>query len=401
MHESEEEAQESLHVEIKNFALQPVYIALSKPARRAYLTTFLLSFASVALFVAAVISYVLFYTSFVPRIGFSREVYLQFDHVYIPSDDKYAGPHPYGIASLRPDIVGVQEYDVSVELVLPRTCDNINAGNFMLELSMYAPAGSKPARNNAIHREMLSDALQPEALVVSRRPAILPFRSRLVDLAYRITGLQWYLLNWRQETDHLAINMFERLEFPKGWRNVPAALKLEVQSKPRLQIYSARVIFRARLKGLRWFMYNHRVMSALVFVGAFWATELVFASAAWALFHRAPAMTPGKRIKSESPAAKIKTELMDEPQLSDTERTFPTTSAQMPLRYTAASPVIKREDDDFQSEVALPLLDADDEDDYDELGKDSGLGTSMDSGYPSRKESVRKRKGRRGALERG
>lgn len=78
--------------------------------------------------------------------------------------------------------------------------------------------------------------------------------------------------------------------------------------------------------------------------------------------------------------------------LSDTSRTFPTLGRQMPLRYTGRHETVKREDEDAkvkEEEIERttgiqPLIaEADDEDDEDfgeRLGRDSGLGTSLEEG---------------------
>jgi seipin len=47
------------------------------------------------------------------------------------------------------------------------------------------------------------------------------------------------------------VPMMELLEFRKGTQNLPRSLRLEIQSDSKMQVYTARVEFRARLTGLR------------------------------------------------------------------------------------------------------------------------------------------------------
>ena len=60
------------------------------------------------------------------------------------------------------------------------------------------------------------------------------------------------MFNWRREAETLRIPMMERIEFPRGKRNIPSSLRLELQSHVRMQIYTAVVRFDARFTGLRY-----------------------------------------------------------------------------------------------------------------------------------------------------
>lgn len=60
-----------------------------------------------------------------------------------------------------------------------------------------------------------------------------------------------YVVGWYRESETLEVPMMEQLEFAKGVQNLPQSLRLEVQSDLKMQIYTARVEFRARLTGLR------------------------------------------------------------------------------------------------------------------------------------------------------
>jgi hypothetical protein len=98
------------------------------------------------------------------------------------------------------------------------------------------------------HKEAPSGA----KLAESRRPAILTYASPLVDTANRFWRLPFYVFGWKREAQTLRVTMMEGVEFTKGKKNVPAALRLEIQSLERMQIYSATVRCDARFKGLRY-----------------------------------------------------------------------------------------------------------------------------------------------------
>lgn len=385
---------------------KPIDAATSTTARRAYLTTFLLLSASIVLLGFAITAYTLFYWSYIPRIGFERTIHLQFDNVYRTDDNRYdSAGNPHGTVYISSDIVSAQRYDVFVELSLPRTPENQEAGNFMIEAIMYASESAVDPLKEAL---VSGAADSDNQLARSRRPAILPYRSPIVDQFYKLTQLHWYLLGWRSETDSLRVSMFESVEFSRGWRNVPASMLVQIQSINRMQVYSAKAIFRAKFRGLRWLMYNHRIISAVIFISAFWITEMLFTGLAWAI--GTGYFTPSEGVQAQQTSQenreRIKTEEEEDEQdvnLSDTERTFPTSSKQQPLRYQ--SPPIKHEED--EEPVVLPentsrATEADDEDEDEDADVflDSGIGTSLESNA-SRRDSVRKRRGRTGSGDGG
>ncbi|KAK5105789.1 hypothetical protein LTR62_002151 [Meristemomyces frigidus] len=404
---------------VKSVVLTPIRIALSKTALRAYLTTILVVGTGITLLGVAIAAYVLFYWSYIPRIGFERPINLQFDNV-LPHASSGSGllnpasAHPYGVINLYPDIVGAQVYDVAIELTLPRTPENVEAGNFMLEAKLLAP---NDGPLNTIAERIRAPGTTEEAgvLASSRRSAILQYRSPLIDLLYKLTEVHWYMLNVRSESDRLRITMFEGVEFSRGWRNVPRTMRVEVQSTGRLRIYTAKAVFRARFQGLRWVMYNYRFISAAVFISGFWMTELVFAGLAWAVLavFAAPTLQETKAEQLDEIAGRIKNEPAEDEEadtplkLSDTERTFPTLSGQQPLHYQPQhTPSIKHEqvDDGEGSTVLVPEYvskateaDAEDEeeDEDEEFSfRDSGLGTGVEGSGPQRGDSVKRRRGR-------
>lgn len=387
--------------------LTPLRILTSKFAVQAYITSILFASTAFVLLCFAIVAYSLFYWSYVPGIGFQRTVHFQFDP--LPPECRGAQTtgalaecssiaQPWGVVSLTPDFASVQRYDISVVLHMPRTPANTEAGNFMLDAKMFAPDEKGTSAIDTLKTGLLLDSTDKKLLAHSRRPSILQYYSKPVDLAQKVSQLHWYLLGWRQEAETLTIGMFEGVEFAKGWRNVPATLRLEVQNTqgPQMQIYDAKVVFRARFSGLRWLMYNHRVISACFFITSFWMTEVVFTAIAWLvlsyiIFSGEPPSYSIKNAEDENSTPVKDERRRDEFQMSDTERTFPTYGQQPPLKYE--SPEVKRES--FESVAGeslgrsslLTTAEADDEDEdadfvLDETRwprSDSGLGTSMES----------------------
>ncbi|KAG9948404.1 hypothetical protein KCU85_g5117, partial [Aureobasidium melanogenum] len=388
MSDYEDDEPEGIVARVKNTALLPVRIAVSKPAQRAYLTSVLFFSTCFFLLIVSIAAYLAFYWTYIPRIGFSRPIHLQFDSLESP---------PWGVANLAPDLVSLQPYDVKLQIRLPRTKTNTEIGNFMVETSLFAP-GEKGSVIDDSRIPVAKDPETSKVLASSRRSAILTYYSPVVDLARKATELHWLILGWRLEAETLEIPVFNGVSFAKGWRNVPDTMQIQVQSPARMQIYEANVVFMARFQGLRWIMYNHRITSAIVFIGAFWGTEVLFTAICWAvlsvwIFSSGDDTSikteakDNKRIKAED------SEGEEQAMLSDTERTYPTYSKGPAMRYS--SPAIKKEETEPEPfpQLLTTALEADDEDESDDFF-DSGLGTSLESstGHGSSKEALRKRK---------
>lgn len=157
-------------------------------------------------------------------------------------------------------------------------------------------------------------------------------------------------------------------------------------------------------------MYNHRIVSAGVFVGLFWGVECFFAGLAWAvisLYFSSAEKVDAKREASSKPAKQQ--EIKEEsPAMSDTERIFPSRTGSGVVRYS--SPDVKRESKEEEVEmVDVPEhvakaaeADVEDEGDDSDEGldfRDSGIGTSLESETLARRDSMRRRRGQRGRTE--
>ena len=401
----------------QDLILKPVRVATSKPARQTYLNTLLFMITSAILLGLAVTAYILFYINYVPQIGIERIIHLQYGYrslsltcnsnpdFIICSD----GPHPYGIASLDSALVGDQAYDIALSLHVPRSPPNLATGNFMLSLSLLSPSYTPPVRSiippTILQESHSSTITLSHVLLVSRRPAILTYTSRLVSLSSRLFSLPLYILGLKHESEVLNMPMAESAVFKKGRTNVPAHVLLELQTGQEVQVYDVRIQFKARFSGLRWLMYNHRIMSFFTFTTAFWFAEILFAGLGWMTlrytFASSPKTKTGGSSKDEVTDGAVKGEIKeepetDEPDLSDTPRTFPTYGRQQPLRYV---PKVKDEDSEelILDETAIQPLPAMEADDEDEEGlirtRDSGIGTSFSEGG-ERSGVTRRRSGR-------
>jgi len=209
--------------------------------------------------------------------------------------------------------------------------------------------------------------------------------------------------------------MAESATFPRGRKNIPGFAMLELQAGQDVQVYAAKITFKARFGGLRWLMYNHRILSFLIFTSAFWIAEVLFTAVGWlavrAIFSTGAEVK--KEVKGEETdgsvtGVKKEGEETDELDLSDTPRTFPTYGRQAPLRYVSTGkdePQVKDEDSEEYAALergGLAEADDEDEDDGEDVGgyrgarTDSGIGTSFSEG--GERGSVKRRKSKGGRI---
>ena len=120
----------------------------------------------------------------------------------------------------------------------------------MLDLSLLPPPIASTT-SDARLSSLVSPSNSTQVLARSRRPAILTYASPIIDAANTLSGLPWYLIGWKKESEVLEVSMFEGVEFAKGWRNVPQGVKVVVEADKKMQFYEAGIKIVARFSGLR------------------------------------------------------------------------------------------------------------------------------------------------------
>ncbi|KLJ11443.1 hypothetical protein EMPG_09748 [Blastomyces silverae] len=315
---------------------------ISKPARRAYINTVLFALTSLVLFCISVVAYWIFYYNYVPQIGLERQVHLQF-----------GDGHPYGTATLGTELIPAQQYDISVALYLPRTPSNLAAGNFMLDLALVSTADTNINTN-------AETSMEENLIVRSRRPAILTYASPMVDTARRVSKMPLYVLGWQKEAEKLKVNMMGRVEFARKKAAMPKMLRLEIHSEERMQVYNAVVRFDAKFSGLRWIMYNWKILSFLTFSSTFWIVSMLFTSSVWIALASQAEPTFKERPKLEQEAEEEEEEnssdnSVKEEEGSDDEDSSSKLIKQRERRMSNEPEQIKKEGDAEESMVLQTL----------------------------------------------
>ncbi|OTA79657.1 hypothetical protein M434DRAFT_48945, partial [Hypoxylon sp. CO27-5] len=266
--------------------------ATSPAAKRTYLSAALFAAVSLGLLAIAALAYPIFYYNYVPKKVISIPVHLQYD----------SGINPYGVTSLSSNLMLEQAYDVSVELTVPRSPPNLNRGNFMVALFAMKSVPENPALSFSYAgaaEDPYAHVKEDNVVFMSRRPTLIPYADPLVSTASRFAFLFYHILYpGPAETTTLKIPMGELVEFKDV---LPLSILLDVQAGQTLQVYEATVTLVARLTGIRWAMYNHRIISFVVCTTAFWIAEMVSAVVMWLLLSHfvSGSAKPGPREAGE------------------------------------------------------------------------------------------------------
>lgn len=139
---------------------------------------------------------------------------------------------------------------------------------------------AKEARAYADFRTHFTDSY---VLYKTRRPALVPYSDPLVSLASRVLWLGYYLLFPKAQALHMTVQLAERVSFPKD-ALIPASAYVEIEGGQNIQVYDAQVTLTAQLRGLRYIMHHYRILSFTTFTVLFWLFEVLFMSAAWAVW---------------------------------------------------------------------------------------------------------------------
>ncbi|KAI1801510.1 putative adipose-regulatory protein-domain-containing protein [Daldinia bambusicola] len=363
--------------------------ATSPTAKRTYLSAILFLSASLALLCIAALAYPIFYYSYVPKKVISLPLHLQYD----------SGLNPYGVTSVSSNLMLEQAYDISVELTLPRSPVNLERGNFMVTLFGMKTQPENPAFAYYFSGEHpFSHVSEDTVVFTSRRPALIPYTDPVVKTASRILFLPYYVLYpSASETTTLRIPMGELVEFSKI---LPLSILVEVQAGQELQVYSATVTLVARLTGIRWAMYNHRIISFLVCTMVFWIAEMLSTGLAWLILSSFVFNQEPERPRDKLDARPGGDRWMGPPP----GRTAIFHDGAGDSQSEEEVVVKKEEDDDDDDDDDLNIKEetpeqetlvdqpADDEEDGEDVWREKGAGTS--SGYEKGGSSIRRRSSR-------
>lgn len=214
----------------------------------------------------AVLSYIVVYNEYIPTQVRTVPVHLQYGYDI----------NPYGMADLRGlRLMANQDYDVKVTLAIPRSPQNLDRGNFMLELKLLNQGSTGfplPITVAPATKEQLPET---SVILTTTRPVLVPYTDPFVALASKALFILYHVLYPFADRQTLDVTVIERTVFGQ-LSGTPNALYLELTAGQTFQTYSAEVSFVAQLSGLKWLMYHHRFLGFFLFTWTFWLCEIFF-----------------------------------------------------------------------------------------------------------------------------
>ncbi|POW19530.1 hypothetical protein PSHT_04528 [Puccinia striiformis] len=255
-------------------------LCVSPHTHRSILGSVILGFIFVISLLLSIIAYTTFYRAYVPHVGFSQPIWLQYGYVHLPSSS-----------------LVFLAYDVHLHLTVPTNDRNMNLGNFMVHFALV----TTPPHNTTLHQ--------------SSRHASLMYEPGFARVLHAFKYLRTlFFLSSPPSVQHVRVPLLEhRIIHPSslGKRTKIAYARIDVgrqdiYSSPtlllerngwgELQIYKAVLVFDAHLEGLRWALYYHPYISFCFFSAFFFTAELMAVLLTWgAVLYRE---SPNKSVKS-------------------------------------------------------------------------------------------------------
>ncbi|KAI7867799.1 putative adipose-regulatory protein-domain-containing protein [Spinellus fusiger] len=249
-------------IEIFRSIFRPIFRILFAPrAQRTVVKTTILSLSIVGMILTSMGAYLLFYNYHVPQITHLEPIWLQYGGKGEPEWMAPRAMVDLTRGNTHTALRHEQVYDISIRLHVPNSDSNFNIGNFMITLQLQT----------ANHTNVLT----------SSRASILRYQSSTQRILHVLSKALPLLLGWTEESQIITVPMVEGYIEQK---TSPVAYVTIALSNPSVQVYDAQLRIIADLRGLRYHMYYHRIITAFVFALIFSLIELVCAVVAWRVF---------------------------------------------------------------------------------------------------------------------
>ncbi|ORY95628.1 putative adipose-regulatory protein-domain-containing protein [Syncephalastrum racemosum] len=240
---------------VKTIVTPVLKVVFAPKAQKTLIKTTAMVLVFLWIILTSVAAYLTFYRQYVPRTAHIEPIYFQ-----------YTAEEPIAVidltrgqayAPLRHD----QAYDVSVHLHVPTSDINFDLGNFMVKT--WLQAGDMTT------------------LAQASRPSILRYQSKSHRVLHVMAKALPLLVGFTEESQVISVKLIEGFVENKSR---PVKQVTVSVSNPRLQVYDAELRVVADFRGLRYYMYHRRIVTALSFIVMFMVIELVCSAIAWKFF---------------------------------------------------------------------------------------------------------------------
>ncbi|KAG9346480.1 hypothetical protein JZ751_006791 [Albula glossodonta] len=218
-------------------------------ARRTLLQAAILFCVLVLLLWIAIFLYGSFYYSYMPTASFTTPVHYYYRTDCDPSSS-YLCSFPMANVSLLRNgrnqvMIYGQPYRISLELDMPESPANQELGMFMIKMSCYTKEG--------------------QAVSTVTRSAMLHYRSGLLQMLGTLFFSPLLLAGVSEQKQLVEVELFSSYRENSYLPTMGAVI--EIQSR-KIQIYSAQLCIHAHFTGIRYFLFNFPLMSAVMGVAS-------------------------------------------------------------------------------------------------------------------------------------
>ncbi|XP_064185232.1 seipin-like isoform X2 [Anguilla rostrata] len=224
--------------------------------RRTLLQAAILLCVLVLLLWVAIFLYGSFYYSYMPTARFVTPVHYYYRTDCDPSSS-YLCSFPMANVSLLRNgrdqvMVYGQPYRISLELDMPESPANQELGMFMIRMSCYTKEGQVVSAISRSVSQLISSG---------SRTAMLHYRSKLLQTLGTVLFSPLLLAGVSQQKQLVEVELYSAYR-ENSYQPTMGAV-IEIQSR-RIQIYSAELRIHAHFTGIRYFLFNFPLLSALV-----------------------------------------------------------------------------------------------------------------------------------------
>ncbi|KAG7484847.1 hypothetical protein MATL_G00053640 [Megalops atlanticus] len=229
--------------------LQDVVAVVVLKARRTLLQATILLCVLVLLLWVAIFLYGSFYYSYMPTVSFTTPVHFYYRTDCDSSSTALCSFPIANVSLLRngKDQVMVygQPYRISLELEMPESPVNQQLGMFMVRMSCYAKDG--------------------QTVTSVARSAMLHYRSSLLQTLSTLFFSPLLLSGMSEQKQYVEVELFTDHR-EDSYRPTKGAV-IEIQSR-HVQLYGAELRIHAHFTGIRYFLYNFPLTSAVIGVAS-------------------------------------------------------------------------------------------------------------------------------------
>ncbi|KAI9278620.1 putative adipose-regulatory protein-domain-containing protein [Phascolomyces articulosus] len=242
---------------IKKIATPILRVVFAPQAQRTFIKVTAIVIVLLWILLTSITAYITFYRQYVPKTSHIEPIYFQYHQ-------QQEGP--LGIVDLSrgqpfPPLRHEQAYDVAVQLHVPTSDINFDLGNFMIKTWLQTADGT--------------------SVVHSSRPAILRYQSKTQRVLHVFAKALPLLVGLAEESQTITVPLIQGYIEDKSKSVTQAIISV---SSHQLQVYDAEIHVMADFRGLRYYMYHRRFVTASGFVVMFILIEIICAAIAWKFF---------------------------------------------------------------------------------------------------------------------